>query len=160
MSLKQGLSVVATVVLLFARPTFAQQSSLLSSIDFLDVQAKKILDHEEDFGACARSNKFDTTEWQVCYSLLTVASESYSSIDAVSSLLHVYSLISSKSNRAAVRPFIKKKIEIAAKLLSLNVKSVNLELAQTHNSAVAASGVRLKEDLRKAVSHLDDFNLR
>jgi hypothetical protein len=160
MSFKQKLAIVAIFMLLLARPAFAQQSSLLSSIDFLDIQAKEMLDHEEDFGACARSNKSDTAKWEVCNSLLTIASDSYNSIDAVSSLLHVYSLISSKSDRSAVRPFIQKKIEVATRLLSLNVKSVNLELAQTHSSAIALSGARLKEDLRKTMSHLNDFNLR
>jgi hypothetical protein len=153
------VAIAGALVLLITCQAFGDQPTLHNYTDFLDVQAKKMIDHSEDFLAFAKSKRDNPSEWQICYNLHAASLQTADYLDTISSLIYVYSNISRKTDRLVVRPFIQKKVKLITEQISLSVKQVNNEVVYTNNPAVAASGTRLREDLRKVIEYLHDFHL-
>lgn len=159
MSTLKRLAICFLLTVLAATVASSQQSKPQSNSDVLDTRIKRLFDYEQDFIEFTKSNRNNTNEYEIARELVTVARESSDLVDAASSLLFVYDNITSKADRATVSRFIESKLSTYVQMLDLSIKQINLQLSYTKSVGIAASGTRLKEELRDIKSLLESIRL-
>lgn len=108
----------------------------------------------------ARANIAKGTEFQVTYELSIAAAEANDYIEAASDLLWIYDQINNPADKAAVRFYINKRINDYASQFDFLIKQVNNSLSFSTSSGVAATGIRLRDELRGGQSLLKSFVIR
>ena len=76
---------------------------------------------------------------------------------ATNALLEVYDNVQSSTDRTRIQPLIKSDVLRYSKDIEGEIQFVNGSLAKTKLPAVAATGDRMKQDLRDAKAFLDSL---
>jgi hypothetical protein len=137
----------------------AQQSNILSNIEIINSRAKLMSDYARDFLDFMKALEGNTIEYEMASNFYVATSQTRDYLDAASDLLFVYSYISSKNDRSVVRPYIKFRLKSYAQSVDDSVRIVNSGISHTKSPGLAASGTRLKEELRSIKALFESINM-
>jgi len=149
---------VGTAAMPLAATSPRQEASVQSSpLSKSLALAKRFSQHERDFLDFAKSSRNNRDEREISDTLAAIAERTYEYLDSTIALLEVYENISSGADRAKIQPLIKLQVSRYVKNIEGSVPEVNANLADTKLPAVAATGDRMKQDLRDAKAFLDSL---
>lgn len=154
-----GLAFGALFVIIGTSQLLAQQYNILSNIDIINSKAKLMTDYARDFLDFKKALGDNPLEYEIASNFYEATSQTRDYLDATSDLLFVYSNISNKNDRSVVRPFIKFRLKSYAQSADDSVRIVNNGLSHTKSPGVAASGTRLKEELRSIKALFESIDL-
>jgi S1-C subfamily serine protease len=119
---------------------------------------KRFSQHKRDFLDFAKLNyRNKRAEYEVCMAFSVIAERTYESLNSTIALLEVYENISSSADRARIQPLIRSDALRYSKSIETDIPLVNDNLANTKLPGIAATGDRMKQDLRDAKAFLDSL---
>lgn len=153
---------ILPVTLSFSQP-FTKQSDL----DFLKKERDRFSNYAQEFLDIAESHPIDLVNPvnplerdTTIQGLYYVASTVFDHLFASYMVLALYRGVSSKTDRAGMRPLIKEALNYYARQVDDEIKVVNLALSHTESPAIATFGTQMKEELREIKSRLKSIELR
>jgi hypothetical protein len=137
------------------------QTKLRSTLDRVVDYSSRMKNYADDFEGFqkAQAHSMDKLEILTTDNLDMVAIQTFDFLMAVASLVTVYSNITKDADSRRAKPIIKKLFDYYAEQIGVNVGRVNYWLAYTKSPAMAASGTRLKEDLREIKTLIESIDL-
>ncbi len=140
---------IIAIVLMTMGQSLAGQATKQTRWDYLQTKNRRFIDYQNDFKTLMQSA-------QECREIISIAdlyeraeTAAYSCL-AARTLLYIYDEAQcQKTERAIMWPLIKGDLEWYAGHLDNAINAVNSDLVSAKNPAVAASGTRMKDDLRE-----------
>lgn len=114
----------------------------------------------KDLLEMARAQKHDIIQFQCVMDLATSANQANDYLSAASDIVYIYDMINARSDKGRVKPYIKQRLEQYSQALELTIKLVNLSLSNLTISGIAATGTRLRDELRDGQSLLSTVEIR
>lgn len=96
----------------------------------------------------AETRQRDPEELRVAYELSAIAERASDYLSAASDLLWIYDQITSPVDRATIRSYINNQLESYSRLLEHAIKGVNVNISVSTSAGIAATGTRLRDELR------------
>jgi hypothetical protein len=142
------LIIIVTIIIISAINSQSKSTESSNNLKKLSEQGSIYITLAKDLMEMARAHSGKDTEFQAVYLLSTAASEADDCIEAASDLLFIYDLISNPADRILVRLYINKRINDYASRFDFLIKQTNTSLSFSISSGVAATGIRLRDELR------------
>jgi hypothetical protein len=120
----------------------------------LSQQSQVLLNLAKDFMEMARAQRGNNVEFEIASELNVLASTAHDYLNAAGDLLWVYAQITNPADRTAVKSYINERLNDYASLFDELIKNVNLNLSYSASSGIAATGMRLRDELREGQSLL------
>jgi hypothetical protein len=142
------LLIVLVIILFSAINSFGKNTTSGDNWQNLSEQSKVFLTMAKDSTEMARGHRGNSTEFQVALDLNAAATSASDYLGAASDMLWIYDQISTPADRTVVRSYINKRLNDYASFFDLLIKQVNLNLSFSGSSGIAATAVRLRDELR------------
>lgn len=154
-----GVALGALFVIIGTSQLMAQESKIQSNIDIINSKVKLMSSYAGDFLDFAEANQNSPLEYEIAFNFYAAASQTRDYLSAAFDLLFLYTMISSKNDRSFARQYIKSSLNNYAQLVDNSVRMVNHGLSYTKSPGIAASGTRLKDELRIIKAFFESINL-
>ena len=93
-------------------------------------------------------------EYEVARALSLSASTANDYFTAATDIVFIYEQVNSPSDRTRLRPYVNKRLDDYSRFVEHLIKAVNQELSRTSSAGIAATGTRLRDELRDGQSLL------
>ena len=142
------LLIVVVIIIFSAINSFGKTTTSGDNWQMLSEQSKVFLTMAKDFTEMAKGRRGDSTEFQIALDLNAAATSASDYLSAASDMLWIYDQISAPADQTVVRSYIKKRLNDYASFFDIFIKQVNLNLSFSGSSGIAATAVRLRDELR------------
>jgi hypothetical protein len=139
----------------------AFQEGVQSNSERLDVHSKRLYNSLVDIQNMMKSylKSQDMSEFDISSDLYERAGSALDYVDASSSMLYIYEMLSDASDRAHVRPFIQSRLSHYSELLGNAAEGVNVDVTGATRPGTAATAIHLKDEIRESKSLLESITL-
>jgi hypothetical protein len=140
-------TVAALFIIFLVAGVASAQSKPQWSAESLTPKIKILMNYERDMLEVAEAHK-GSPEFENAMNLVVAASTTGDYLDAARTLLRVYDNVSCDRDRARIQPLLKAQLSYYAKQTDVEIRRVNLALSYTNAQGIAATAVRMKDDMR------------
>lgn len=119
--------------------------------------AKRLLQHQQDFAEFANSQLSNRGEYEISMVMSSIARRTAENLVAMNTLFEMYGKVSNEPDRTKMQPVIKSEALRYSQDIAADMALANANLAGTKLPAIAATGDRMKQDLRDAKAFLDSL---
>jgi hypothetical protein len=120
----------------------------------IEAKEKQFIDYEQDFIDLSKSAGAGSFEGDLSMGLHDAAERVQLHLNAASTLVWVYEVVSCVPDKGKIRPMISKQLSNYADLINLEISLVNNNLAHTTVPGVVATANQMKADMRSAQTML------
>jgi len=142
------LIITVVIIIISAINSQSKPTEHINNWEKLSEQGQIYLTLAKDLMEMAKAHRGNSYEYEVSYVLFTAASEASDYIEAVSDLLFIYNMISNPADQKVLKLYINKRVNDYTLRFEFLIKQVNTSLSFSISSGVAATGIRLKDELR------------
>jgi len=148
MKSRRILIITTIIIIISVINSQSKPTAFTNNWQKLSDQGSTYLTLVKDLMEMARAHRGNDTDFQVTYELVTAASEANDYLEAASDLLFIYDQISNPADRTSVRLYVNKRLNEYASRFDRLIKHVNTSLSFSISSGIAATGIRLRDELR------------
>jgi hypothetical protein len=118
--------------------------------NLIEAKEKQFIDYEQDFIDLSKAAGAGSFEGGISMGLHDTAERVQLHLDAASTLVWVYNIVSCVPDKVKIRPMISKQLSNYVALINLEISLVNNNLARTTVPGVVATANQMKADMRSA----------
>ena len=126
----------------------------------LDDKSRLYLAIGKDLLEMSKAQQRNIDQFQCVIDLQAAAIQASDYFSAASDIVHIYDMIDARSDKARVKPYINNRLEQYSQLVEISIKLVNLSLSNLTIAGIAATGTRLRDELRDGQSLLSTAKIR
>ncbi|MGO8763288.1 MAG: hypothetical protein ACLP2P_00495 [Desulfobaccales bacterium] len=141
--------IIVAIIIFSAINSFGKTTASGDNWQKLSEQSIVFLTMAKDFTEMAKGQRGNITEFQVALDLNAAATSASDYLGAAGDMLWIYDQINNPADRVAVRIYVNKRLDDYGIFLEHLIKQVNLGLSISVSSGIAATGIRLRDELRR-----------